>query len=49
MGLGTTAVDQSRFPRAGDGYATADYTTAANRADIDLSGGVGSVRVVGVD
>ena len=49
MGLGTTSVDQSRFPRAGDGYASADYTTAANRADIDLSGGVGSVRVVGVD
>jgi hypothetical protein len=27
----------------------ADYATAANRVDIDVQGGVGSVRVVGVD
>jgi hypothetical protein len=49
MGLGTTDVDQARFPRTGDGYASPDYATAANRADIDVQGGVGSVKIVGVE
>ena len=48
MALGSTDVDQSRFPRDASGYASADYATAANRADIDVQGGVGSVRIVGV-
>jgi hypothetical protein len=45
--IGTSDVDQARFPREGDGYASPDYATAANRADIDVTGGVGSVRIVG--
>lgn len=49
MGLGTTSVDQSRFPRTAEGYASPDYATAGNRADIDVSGGVGSVKIVGVE
>jgi len=48
MTLGTTDIDQSRFPRQGDGYASPEYATSANRADIEVSGGVGSIRVVSV-
>lgn len=48
MALGSSQVDETRFPRTGDGYASPDYATAANRVDIDVQGGVGSVRVVGV-
>ncbi|HEY8438771.1 MAG TPA: hypothetical protein VIK65_09190 [Candidatus Limnocylindrales bacterium] len=48
MGLGSTSVDESRFPRSAAGFESADYATATNRVDIDVSGGVGSVRVVGV-
>jgi hypothetical protein len=48
MALGSTDVDEGRFPRDATGYASPDYATAANRADIHVQGGVGSVRVVGV-
>jgi hypothetical protein len=48
MTLGTTDIDQTRFPREGDGYASPEYATAANRADIEVQGGVGSIRVVSV-
>lgn len=47
MALGSSQVDQARFPRIGDLYQSADYATAANRIDIDVQAGVGSVRVVG--
>ncbi len=47
MALGSSQIDQSRFPRVADGYQSPDYATAANRVDIDVSGGVGSVRVIG--
>ena len=45
MGLGSTSVDEVRFPRAPGGWASADYDTAAQRTDIAIQGGVGSVRV----
>lgn len=46
MALGSTTVDQARFPRAADGaYASPDFATAVNRAEIQVSGGVGSVTV----
>ncbi len=45
MTIGSTNVDESRFPRALDGWQSADYETAANRVDIDLHGGLGSIRV----
>lgn len=45
MGLGTVTVDESRFPRAGEGWASADYETASDRVDITVAGGFGSVRV----
>jgi hypothetical protein len=37
----------SRFPKVGDGlYQSADYATAANRADIVIETGVGSVDIL---
>src|SRR5262249_42016470 len=48
MGLGRGVVDERRFPRSASGFESPDYGTAANKADVDISGGVGSVRVVGV-
>ena len=47
MALGSSQIDQARFPRVADGYESPDYATAVNRIDIDVSGGVGSVRVLG--
>jgi hypothetical protein len=47
VGLGTTQVDESRFPRMGDGYQSPDYASAENRVDLYISGGVGSLRVRG--
>jgi hypothetical protein len=43
--LSSTKVDESRFPRMGDTYQSPDYGTAANRADIEIEMGVGSVEV----
>lgn len=43
--LGSVQIDESRFPPVGGGYESGDYATAANRADIDVQGGVGSLRI----
>ena len=48
MAVGSIQVDQARFPRSAAGYESPDYGTAANRIDMELTGGVGSMRVVGV-
>jgi len=48
MAIGSTNVDETRFPRSAAGYESADFATAANRVDLDLQGGVGSIRVVGI-
>ena len=47
MALGSTQIDQARFPPSSGGYESPDYTTAANRVEIDVQGGVGSLRVIG--
>ena len=47
MTLGSSQIDEARFPRIGDIYQSVDYGTAANRVDIDASGGVGSLRITG--
>jgi hypothetical protein len=47
MALGSSDVDQARFPRRGDVYESPDYASASNRVEIDIEGGVGSFRVVG--
>lgn len=46
MALGSSQVDETRFPRAGNGWESPDWGTATNRVEIDVQGGVGSVRVV---
>jgi hypothetical protein len=45
MALGSTQVDEARFPRADGGWESPDYGSAANRVEIEIQGGVGSVRV----
>lgn len=46
MALGSTSIDQVRFPRSGDGYESPGYAMAEHRVDIDIQGGVGSVAVI---
>jgi hypothetical protein len=45
MAIGSLYVDERRFPRAGSGYASPDYESAANKLDLSIEGGVGEVRV----
>jgi hypothetical protein len=45
MGLGSSTIDEARFPRTGDTWVSPDYDSAEHRAEISISGGVGSVRV----
>jgi hypothetical protein len=45
MALGSTSVDP-RFPRVGNGWESPDWAGATNRVEIEIEGGVGSVRVV---
>jgi hypothetical protein len=45
VALGTTKVNEARFPRSFDGWASADWETAANRVEIQLQGGLGTIRV----
>jgi hypothetical protein len=47
MVLGSTQVDEGRFPSTAGGHESPDYATSPNRVDIDVQGGVGSLRVVG--
>lgn len=44
-GLGGVHMSESRFPKFGDGYQSADYASAANKIDIDVNGGVGSINI----
>lgn len=49
MVIGSTSVDEARFPKTASGrWESADYGTATNRVELEISGGVGSVRVAGV-
>lgn len=45
MVLGSTQIDQGRFPPTALGYESIDYASAENRVDIDVQGGVGSLRI----
>lgn len=47
MALGSTRIDETRFPRVGDGFQSMDYGSALNRIDLDIQGGVGSLQVTG--
>jgi len=44
-GLAGIRIDQNRFPAAAGGYETPGYDSAANRADIFVETGVGSVEI----
>ncbi len=45
-GVASVNIASSRFPRLDSGlYQSADYATAANRADITIDAGVGSIEV----
>jgi hypothetical protein len=45
-GVASVNVDSNRFPRIEGGlYQSADYATAANRADVTINAGVGSIEV----
>ena len=44
MGLGSTAVNERRFPRTSDGWASAGFEQADRQAEIRVQGGIGSVR-----
>ena len=46
MVLGSTQIDQGRFPPSAGGYESPDYASAQNRIDIDVQGGVGSLKVI---
>jgi len=47
MALGSAQIDQARFPPSSGGYESPDFATATNRVEIEVDGGLGSVRVVG--
>ncbi len=44
-GLASVNVDTGRFPRAGAYYQSADFETAANKAELTIETGIGSVNV----
>ena len=46
MALGSLQVDESRFPRVGRDWESPGYAGATDRAEIEVQGGVGSVRVM---
>jgi hypothetical protein len=49
MVIGGTSVDEARFPKTASGrWESPDYATAANRVELEITGGVGSVRVTAV-
>lgn len=45
VALGSVNVDTRRFPPAAGGWVSSDYASAANRVDITLAGGLGSLTV----
>lgn len=44
-GVSSVDIDQTRFPRTIEGYRSPEYDSAANKVDIDIQVGAGSVRV----
>ena len=47
MALGAARSTRPASRALAEGYESPDYASAANRVDIDISGGVGSVKVGG--
>ncbi len=44
-GLGGISVDQSRFPRFGEVYQSADFASATDKIDVEIDGGVGGISI----
>ena len=44
-GLASISVDSSRFPKSNGIYQSPDYETAANKVEIRVDAGVGSVNI----
>jgi hypothetical protein len=44
-GLGSIRVDESRFPKFGEIYQSADFASAANKIDMEVDGGIGSINI----
>jgi hypothetical protein len=44
-GIGSVRVDETRFPKSGNGYQSSDFTNAPNKIDLQVDGGVGSVEI----
>jgi hypothetical protein len=45
IAIGSTEVDELRFPRTGEAWESVDFQTALDRVDISVEGAFGSVRV----
>lgn len=45
VALGSTNVDEARFPRSPEGWSSPDFEAAANRVEIAIDGGLGSIRI----
>jgi hypothetical protein len=43
--LGSVQVDETRFPAVAGGFESPEYADATNRVDIDVQGGVGSLKI----
>lgn len=44
-GLGSIRVDENRFPKFGDIYQSGDFASAANKIDMEIDGGIGSISI----
>jgi hypothetical protein len=48
VAIGALAVDPVRFPKTSDGsFVSPDFSTATNRLDLEIRGGLGAVKVIG--
>jgi hypothetical protein len=44
-GIGSMRVDETRFPKSGNGYQSAEFAGATNKMDIQVDGGVGQIEI----
>jgi hypothetical protein len=45
VSLGSTIVDETRYQPSSEGWESADYGATPDRVDIEIAGGLGSVRI----
>ncbi|CAN5574400.1 hypothetical protein BH23CHL7_BH23CHL7_10680 [soil metagenome] len=46
VAIGSSSIDERRFPRVTDGWASPDFEAAANRVEVDMEGGLGELKVI---